>query len=557
MFLGVLLGLGLGALFSSGCLVNLAERQGIGGTRDAALGTANAVDRMANFFSLNRPADGLSAALDRDRSGTSSEEAQKLLELATADPSNPQSPPENPRDPSSTQPPSEGGEGQENGGGGTGSEDGAGSREGGATDPAKGGDRIEDPEGGTTGVSANPTPTSGPGLDRYSRLPLIAGIYANPTSSTSGPDKKNGPTDTTDFTTTSGLASGTYPVWTNKGTAPTETTTSTLPTSPSSTQANPPEGGGNGNEPTTTTTTEVPLTTTTTTLNPPPPPPSGPPVCPNTQAENLSEEFVAPRSPTPEEPLRVFIGGDSIGRNLADGIQRLAPRELTKIEVATKASTGLSRPDFYDWPARLADELTENRPDVIVLMFGANDFQNVMYQGRGLSRFKQEWTDLYCQRVAQAMRLVSQPGIQVIWVGQPIVRESTLADGLARLNAIYEAQSLLHPSVTFVDTWTIFSAPGGEIRPVIGRRTPSQQGRSAHDYSGQQPPSPPSMGDDRLSLGTVRPMTDESNPRLDGVGGGQPSFFHWMVGSMRLMNWSWVSQQSTPPSIFRTAQACS
>ena len=423
MFLGVLLGLGLGALFSSGCLVNLAERQGIGGTRDAALGTANAVDRVANFFSLNRPADGLSAALDRDRSGTSSEEAQRLLELATADPSNPQSPPENPRDPSSTQPPSEGGGGQENGGGGTGSEDGAGSREGGATDPAKGGDRIEDPEGGMTGVSANPTPTSGPG-------------------------EKDGSTDTTDFTTTSGPASPTHPVG----------TTSTLPTSPSSTQAPPPEGGGNGNEPTTTTTTEVPPTT----LNPPPPLPSGPPVCPNTQAENLPEEFVAPRSPTPEEPLRIFIGGDSIGRNLADGLQRLAPRELTKIEVATKASTGLSRPDFYDWPARLANELTENRPDVIVLMFGANDFQNVMYQGRGLSRFKQEWTDLYCQRVAQAMRLVSQPGIQVIWVGQPIVRESTLADGLARLNAVYEAQSLLHPSVTFVDTWTIFSDSEGE-----------------------------------------------------------------------------------------------
>ena len=425
MFLGVFLGLGLGALFSSGCLVDLAERQGIGGTRDVALGAANAVDRAANFLSLNRPADGLSAALGRDTGGADSEAAQELLTAAMLpDPSGAS----DPEGTSGALPHSEEG-GERDSGEDDERDNGAGEDD--TTEGTSGGGRIN-PEGSTTTASTTPT-------------------------STSSGEGTNAPTGTTDAATTSVPATGTHPPGTTEGIAPpsTTTTSSTAPTT--TTKATPPER--NGNTPTVTTTTEVP----TTPVNPPPPPPPSPdpPVCPSTQAAD-QEEFEAPRSPTPEEPLRIFVGGDSIGRNLADGLQRLAPRELTQIEIATRHSTGLSRPDYYDWPARLAKELTENRPDVIVLMFGANDFQNVMYNGRGLNRFKQEWTDLYCQRVAQAMRLVSQPGVQTIWVGQPIVREATLANGLARLNAVYKTQALLHPSVTFVDTWSVFSTPDGK-----------------------------------------------------------------------------------------------
>lgn len=161
------------------------------------------------------------------------------------------------------------------------------------------------------------------------------------------------------------------------------------------------------------------------------------------------------------------MGGDSVSQSLAEGLQRLAPRSLTKFEVASRVSTGLSRPDFYDWPARLARELTEDRPDAIVLMFGANDFQNVAYNGKIYNRFKPEWTDLYCQRVAQAMKLVSQPGVQIIWVGQPIMRENTLAGGLELLNSVYNTQAHLHPSVTFVDTWTLFSTPDGQYAQTL------------------------------------------------------------------------------------------
>ena len=54
----------MGALLSSGSLVGLAERQPLGAQRDVVLGTAEVVDRLAHFLSLNRPADALASALD-------------------------------------------------------------------------------------------------------------------------------------------------------------------------------------------------------------------------------------------------------------------------------------------------------------------------------------------------------------------------------------------------------------------------------------------------------------------------------------------------------------
>ena len=101
-------------------------------------------------------------------------------------------------------------------------------------------------------------------------------------------------------------------------------------------------------------------------------------------------------------------------------------------------------------------------------MFGANDFQNVEHEGRVLDRFESDWRELYEQRVARMMTLLSQPGTQTIWVGQPPVRDSRLTGGLAMLNEVYAAQAAQHPQVTFVDTWELFSGPGGGYTAEIG-----------------------------------------------------------------------------------------
>ncbi len=212
---------------------------------------------------------------------------------------------------------------------------------------------------------------------------------------------------------------------------------------------------------TTTSTTSSTATTSSTTTS-------------TTEAEIPSEALSTPHG---NEPLQLYVGGDSISRDLGEGLARVTPASLVQIRLDPRPATGLSRPDFFDWAQHLAGVLTESRPDVIVVLFGANDFQNVEHEGEVLDRFGSEWRDLYRQRVGRIMTLLSQPGIQTIWVGQPPVRESRLSGGLETLNEIYAAQAAQHPQITFVDTWELFSgSDGGYVDEIDGVRLRREDG---------------------------------------------------------------------------------
>ncbi|MDE0669569.1 MAG: DUF459 domain-containing protein [bacterium] len=187
--------------------------------------------------------------------------------------------------------------------------------------------------------------------------------------------------------------------------------------------------------------------------------------------------FEAPRTPDAEEPLLTYVGGDSISRDLGEGLARLTPADLVRIDLDPRPATGLSRPDFFDWSQHLAGTLTESRPDVIVVLFGTNDFQNVEHEGEVLNRFGDEWLVLYRERVERIMTLLSQPGTQTVWVGQPPVREQRLSGGLARLNTVYAEAAAQHPQVSYVDAWGLFSdSDGGYVDEIDGVRLRRKDG---------------------------------------------------------------------------------
>ena len=177
--------------------------------------------------------------------------------------------------------------------------------------------------------------------------------------------------------------------------------------------------------------------------------------------------FDAPRTPDEDRPLAMYVGGDSISRDLGEGLARVTPADLVRIDLDPRPATGLSRPDFFDWAQHLAGVLTESVPDVIVVLFGANDFQNVEHEGELLDRFGEEWLELYRARVDRIMTLLSQPDTQTVWVGQPPVREPRLSGGLERLNTVYEEVAADHPRVTYVDTWALFSDGEGDYADEI------------------------------------------------------------------------------------------
>ena len=496
IILAVLVALGVGALLGSGALVGLAERQPLSTQRDVALGAAKVADRVAHLLSLNRPATELAAALD----GTEEVyDVEALIARArAAAPAAPEPPPETDgeREPEPTVtvdtlaepdesdpsagPPQDGivmqAEGidcvpeediavqpstddkngpldQEDGHGDpepTGGTTGSAERDADAGAPAGGSpasDVAEQPQDGaadTAASAADPTGTADDG--RLSDDPQ------DPAVSDEFPEGV-GSIDPTEVRRVGDL-DGAEP----EGDEPGGSTS------------------GSGIEPVDPTVCPPGYVPADLAEEPEPSPDAtGPQDADPTAAETMAEDgitepplFDAPRVPDEDHRLQMYIGGDSISRDLGEGLARVTPAALVRIDLDPRPATGLSRPDFFDWSQHLAGVLTESLPDVIVVLFGANDFQNVEYEGEVLDRFGDDWLDLYRRRVDRIMALLGQPDVQTVWVGQPPVRESRLSGGLARMNAVYEEVAAEHPQVTYVDTWALFSDTEGGYADEIG-----------------------------------------------------------------------------------------
>ena len=461
--MAVIVALGVGALLSSGALVGLAERQPLGTQRDVALGAANVADRVAHLLSLNRPAAELAAALD----GTEEVyDVEALIARArAAAPAAPEPPPEPPVPP------------------GTGDE---------AMAPPTdaGGAPAGEPGGGAEAASGD-DPPGGEVFVPTERIVCVPEDAAAPTTTTGAPGSApeeppaepdpggDGPESaTTDDPGEETSGEGTETGAATEALAPPAAGEAPPADDDQEDGSGDPAGEDAGSaepafcppgfvlafEETDPSTEGTPADGS----DPPAEPPGEEPEPPL---------FDAPRVPDEDRPLEMYVGGDSISRDLGEGLARRTPAELVNVELDPRPATGLSRPDFFDWSQHLAGVLTESVPDVIVVLFGANDFQNVEHEGEILDRFGEEWLDLYRERVDRIMTLVSQPDTQTVWVGQPPVREPRLSGGLERLNSVYREVAERHPQVTYIDTWALFSDDdGGYVDEIDGVRLRREDG---------------------------------------------------------------------------------
>ena len=167
---------------------------------------------------------------------------------------------------------------------------------------------------------------------------------------------------------------------------------------------------------------------------------------------------------TEEEPLQVAVIGDSlteqigptlIARLARPGVPGSAMHDFTY-------SSGLSRPDFYDWHARGAQLLEEVDPDIWVVMVGANDGQDVVdEEGTFRHLGSDEWEAIYRSRVGSLMDLLTSEGGAVIWVGQPVMRDSEFDETMEYVSSLYAAEAAERAYVSFIDARAVFAAEDG------------------------------------------------------------------------------------------------
>ena len=174
------------------------------------------------------------------------------------------------------------------------------------------------------------------------------------------------------------------------------------------------------------------------------------------------------RQPTAAKPLTILAVGDSLGEDLGLGLgYTVGTNRLVRIVQDAHGDSGLARPDYYNWPAVLESELGEYHPQIVTILIGGNDAQNFLVNNEPVVFGSAQWHTIYAQRVALMMKETLKAGARMLWVGLPIMQDSTFAASMQMLNAIYKAQALAHPGVIFFPTWKLFSNAQGQYSAYL------------------------------------------------------------------------------------------
>ena len=181
-------------------------------------------------------------------------------------------------------------------------------------------------------------------------------------------------------------------------------------------------------------------------------------------AANPSPTPTALRAPTAKAPLRMAAYGESVGGGTLLGIKLLTEqRKDIKVHRFVKVATGLTRPDFFDWPAYLKQDVDKRKQpfEAVLLMFGANDGQDTKVDGKQLAFGTGSWKTMYAQRVGEVMDLYLERGVRKIyWAGMPRMGIGWFNDRMELMNGIYKTEVAKRaPEAEYIDAWTVVDAP--------------------------------------------------------------------------------------------------
>lgn len=206
--------------------------------------------------------------------------------------------------------------------------------------------------------------------------------------------------------------------------------------------------------------------------------------------------------PSAAKHLTLLKIGDSLAEELGFGLNDVLGKNqnVTIIQNAV-GDTGLARPDYYNWPLHLQQELATYHPRGVIVMLGGDDGQGFSYKGQTVVFGSAIWHTVYSQRVASMMSEATAAGAHMIWVGLPIMRSSYFSLEMAQMNAIYAAQAANYPGVTYVPTWGLFANAAGQYSASLlgsaGQLELMRNPDGIH-FSG--------AGADRLAVTTVHAM---------------------------------------------------
>ncbi len=194
-------------------------------------------------------------------------------------------------------------------------------------------------------------------------------------------------------------------------------------------------------------------------------PPAPPPAPPTPAAPSP-----APVATTPPRTIArvLLVGASTIQFHLGVEVERVLARDYAGLTVQRlgKLSTGLTRPDVFDWPARLRTLVASFQPDLVIANFGGNDAQNLLLPDGQVTRFGEPaWEAAYRARLEEIVSIGRGGGARVVLMGMSTTRDPSLTRRMARINTLTEAAAD-RGGARYLSIWDLGADASGRYREV-------------------------------------------------------------------------------------------
>jgi len=190
----------------------------------------------------------------------------------------------------------------------------------------------------------------------------------------------------------------------------------------------------------------------------------GPAVHALTDAKGSATKQTPLRKLDHQDPLRLWIGGDSLAGSF--GIALGATAGATGIVDATvdyKVSSGLADNGIRNWVEHAQETMASENPDAVVFIIGTNDASIVNSQDSN-NDGEPDWEVRYRQKIDEMM-LTFVGGDRhrtVYWLGPPTLRDHTLDKGAKALGPVMKEEAKkFGGDVVYLDTYSLFSDSEG------------------------------------------------------------------------------------------------
>ncbi len=158
--------------------------------------------------------------------------------------------------------------------------------------------------------------------------------------------------------------------------------------------------------------------------------------------------------------VRVLFAGDSLMESMGPQMQPALTEHLHwSCRPIGKKSTGLCRPDFYNWPVVLEKNLQEFHPHLVVMWVGTNDNQNVRGVKTG-GLLTDTWKKAYCLKMQEIIHLCRQYRARLIFIGPPAVGKARVDAELKQINQLMQ-DYCSQQHIPFLNVRPIFSDKNG------------------------------------------------------------------------------------------------